>query len=154
MGGWVSAVTAARAAATRWPPTSHPTAKAGLKGKGRSRRTPGEVRAVGKRACSGGGLSERRSGHSESHRWGKKRSSAASGRRRDRSRPHAGAVSRAGPFLPLPGNLCGAAARALARHYRRGGGGGRVRERLEDKVREEWREQEGARQLAACGGGS
>lgn len=40
------------------------------------------------------------------------------------------------------------------RHFRRGGGGGTVRERLEDEVREEWREQEGDQQLVALRGGS
>lgn len=45
-GGWVSAVTAAGAAATRWPPTSHPAVGAGSKGKGRRSWTPGGLGAV------------------------------------------------------------------------------------------------------------
>lgn len=102
--GWVSAVTAARAAATRWPPTSHPVARAGSKGKGRTIWTPGAVRGTEICPCSSGSLSTPRSRHVESDRPRKERSSGTSGKRLDRPRPrpHACAVSLTGTLSLAP----------------------------------------------------
>ena len=59
--GWVSAVTGTRTAATRWPPTSHPAARAGSKGKRRSGGAPGWGESGCRKQSSVGGLFESRS---------------------------------------------------------------------------------------------
>lgn len=100
--GWVSAVTATRTAATRWPPTSHPAASAGSKGKRRSGGTPGGgSQSVENTLVLKASLNLALE-YSESGRPGKKRNSTASGRRFDRSRPHADAVSLIRTLSPAP----------------------------------------------------
>lgn len=79
-----------------------PRRESRVKGQGPERRGTGGSQSVVKHPSRGECLFESRSEHSESDRQGKGLTSAASGRRFDRSRLHAGAVSVTGTLSPAP----------------------------------------------------
>lgn len=74
-----------------------------VKGQGPESLDSSRRQSCRKNPCrGGGGLANPRSGHSERCRWGKERNLAPSGRRFDRPRPHAGAVSLNGTLSAAP----------------------------------------------------
>ena len=79
-----------------------PRRESRVKGQGPKWRGTGGTQSIEKQPSVGEGLFESRSEHSERDRQGKGRTSEASGRRFDRSRPHAGAVSVTGTLSPAP----------------------------------------------------
>lgn len=129
-----------------------PHRHSGVKGQAPEWRGTKRSQSVEKHRSGGVDLSKSRSGQSKSDRPGNESTSAASGKRFDRSRPHTGAVSRPGTLSPAiaepfwRGAVRRASYASLPAGRRRRESEGKAGRRGKGR---EWRDLEGAPQAGA-----